>query len=121
MQILWREVFDGNRPFTVDEFLYCYKPSDISQSKGFHQFSAKDTNCRLIKSLLTSDRNWKMEFFFVSGFWVGNPVEVGRDSFPPYIGNIENLRPEGMSLSTNYYYYHYFYLLLSLGHMCFTC
>ena len=27
MQILWREVFGGDRPLTVDEFLYCYKPS----------------------------------------------------------------------------------------------
>ena len=25
MQILWREVFGGDRPLTVDEFLYCYK------------------------------------------------------------------------------------------------
>ena len=30
MQILWREVFGGNHPLTVDEFLYCYKPSEIS-------------------------------------------------------------------------------------------
>ena len=27
MQILWREVFGGDHPSTVDEFLYCYKPS----------------------------------------------------------------------------------------------
>ena len=30
MQILWKEVFGGDRPLTVDEFLYCYKPSGIS-------------------------------------------------------------------------------------------
>ena len=30
MQILWREVFEGDRPFTVDDFLYCYKPSEIN-------------------------------------------------------------------------------------------
>ena len=30
MQVLWREVFKGDRPFTVDEFLYCYKPLDIN-------------------------------------------------------------------------------------------
>ena len=41
MQILWREVFDKNRPLTVDEFLYCYKPSEISQSLGFYQFIAR--------------------------------------------------------------------------------
>ena len=35
MQILWKEVFGGDRPLTVDEFLYCYKPSGISQSRVF--------------------------------------------------------------------------------------
>ena len=34
MHMLWREVFDKNRPLTMDEFLYCYKPSKISQSLG---------------------------------------------------------------------------------------
>ena len=41
MQVLWREVFGGDRPLTVDEFLYCYKPSEINQSLGFHQFIAR--------------------------------------------------------------------------------
>ena len=68
MQVLWREVFDGNRPLTVDEFLYCYKPSKISQSLGFYQFSVKDSNYRLVKSLPTSDRKWKTKFFFVFEF-----------------------------------------------------
>ena len=30
MQVLWREVFEGNRPLIVDEFLYYYKPSEIN-------------------------------------------------------------------------------------------
>ena len=94
MQVLWREVFDRNRPLTMDEFLYCYKPSEISQSLGFYQFSIRGSNCRLVKSLPTSDRKWKTEFFFVSRFWAGKPVEVGRDPFPPYTGEMGNLRPE---------------------------
>ena len=57
MQVLWREVFEGDRPLTVDEFLFCYKPSGINQSLGFYQFTAKGKDCRLIKSLVTSDRN----------------------------------------------------------------
>ena len=81
MQVLWREVFEGNRPFTVDEFLFCYKPSEINQSLGFYQFTAREKDYRLIKSLVTSDRNWKTEFFFVSGFWAGRPIEVDRDPF----------------------------------------
>ena len=82
MQVLWREVFEGNRPLTVDEFLFCYKPSEINQSLGFYQFTARGKDYRLIKSLVTSDRNWKTEFFFVSGFWAGRPIEVDRDPFP---------------------------------------
>ena len=57
MQVLWREVFEGDRPLTVDEFLFCYKPSEINQSLGFYQFTAKGKDCRLIKSLVMFDRN----------------------------------------------------------------
>ena len=57
MQVLWREVFEGDRSLTVDEFLFCYKLSEINQSLGFYQFTAKGKDCRLIKSLVTSDRN----------------------------------------------------------------
>ena len=96
MQVLWKEVFEGDRPLTVDKFLYCYKPSEISQSLGFYQFSGSSTDCRLIKSLLTFGRNWKTKFFFVSSFWAGNAVEVGRDTFLPYTSEVGNLRPKGM-------------------------
>ena len=99
MQILWKEVFERDRPLTVDEFLYCYKPLEISQSLDFHQFTVRGKDCRLIKSLPISDRNWKMEFFFVSGFWAGNPIEVGKDPFGPYTGELGNLHSEGMFLS----------------------
>ena len=57
MQVLWREVFEGDCPLTVDELLFCYKLSEINQSLGFYQFTAKGKDCRLIKSLVTSDRN----------------------------------------------------------------
>ena len=100
MQILWREVFEGDCPLTVDEFLFCYKPSEISQSRGFYQFTARRKDCRIIKSLVTSDRSWKTEFFFVSGLWAGRPADVGRDPFPPYTGELGNLRPEGMLTTT---------------------
>ena len=79
MQVLWREVFEGNCPLTVDEFLYCYKPSEINQSLGFYQFTARGKDYRLIKFLVTSDRSWKTEFFFVTGFWARHPIEVEKD------------------------------------------
>ena len=108
MQVLWREVFEGDCPLTVDEFLFYYKPLEINKSLGFYQFIARGKDCRLIKSLVTSDRNWKTEFFFISGVWFGHPVEVGRDPFAPYTGELGNLRPRGMFLFI-YYIYIYIY------------
>ena len=111
MQILWREVFGGDRPLTMDEFLFCYKPSEINQSLGFYQFTARGKDCRLIKSLASSDRNWKSEFIFVSGFWARNPVDVGRDPFAPYSGDLGNLRPEGTSLPFFFFLFFLFYFV----------
>ena len=108
LQVLWREVFEGNCPLTMDEFLYCYKPFEINQSLGFYQFTARGKDYRLIKSLVTSYRNWKMEFFFVLGFWVGHPIEVDRDPFPPYIGELWNLCPEGMLVPTLLFNLHFY-------------
>ena len=68
MQVLLGEAFNGNRPLTVDKFLYCYKHSEISQSLGFYQFLARGSNCRLIRSLPSFDRLWKTKFFFALGF-----------------------------------------------------
>ena len=112
MQVLWREVFEGDRPLTVDEFLFCYKPSGINQSLGFYQFTAKGKDCRLIKSLVTSDRNWKTEFFFVSSFWFGHPVEVGRDPFTLYSRELRNLHPEGIFLFFIFNIYNVFIFFL---------
>ena len=30
MQVLWREMFEGDHPLTMGEFRYCYKPSEIN-------------------------------------------------------------------------------------------
>ena len=117
MKILWREVFGGDRPLTMDEFLFYYKPSEINQSLGFYQFIARGKDCILIKSLALSDRNWKTKFIFVSGFWAGNLVDVGRDPFAPYSRDLGNLRPEGTFLP--FFIFHFllsyiFYLFLTL-------
>ena len=108
MQVLWREVFGG----TVYEFLFCNKPSEINQSLGCYQFTIRGIDCRLIKSLVSSNRNQKMEFFFISGFWAENLIEVGRDTFPTYTGELGNLCPEGMFYFFNFLDMYYFYLLL---------
>ena len=87
----------------VDESLYCYKPTKILKKKknyvGFYQFSARGSSYRMIKSLPLFDRLWKREFFFVSRSWDGDPIEVGRDVFPPYVGAMGCLRSKGLLLT----------------------
>ena len=104
-------MFEGDRLLTVDEFLFYYKPSKINQSFGFYQFTARGKDCRLIKPLVTFDRNWKTKFFFVSSFWSEYPIKVGKDLFTPYTRELRNLRPEGMFCFT-FFFFKCFYLLL---------
>ena len=96
MQVLWREALEGNCPITVDEFLFCYKPSEIKRSAGFYQFSSRGSYYSLIKGRSSSDRLWKTEFFIISGNWAGDPVDVHRAPFTPFTSPIGRLRPEGM-------------------------
>ena len=58
-QVLWRKVLEGNRPITVDEFLYCYKPSEIKKFAGFYQFSSRGSYYSLINRRSSSDWFWK--------------------------------------------------------------
>ena len=85
MQVLWREVFEGDRPLTVDEFLYCYKLSEINQSFSFYQFTAKGKDCRLIKSLVTSDKNWKMSFSSSLVFGLDTLLRLPGIHLPPIL------------------------------------
>ena len=97
----------------MDEFLFYYKPSKINQSLGFYQFTAMGKDCRLIKSQASSDRNWKMEFIFVSSFLAGNHVDDGRDPFAPYSRDLGNLHPKGTSFP-----FHFFYFFLFVSNPC---
>ena len=97
MQVLWREALEWDRPITVDEFIYCYKPSEIKKSAGFYQFSSRGPHFSLIKGCSSSDRFWKTEFFIISGNWARDPVDVSNAPFPPFTSPLGRLRPEGMS------------------------
>ena len=96
MQVLWREALEGNRPITVDEFLYCYKPSEIKKSASFYQFLSRGSYYSLIKGRSSFDRLWKKEFFVISGNWDGDPANVGSPPFPPFTSPLGRLHPKGM-------------------------
>lgn len=58
-------------------------PVQISMSLGVFQFSPGVELFKLITSLsFQFSPEWKSEFFFIYGFWIGDPIEVGRDAFP---------------------------------------
>ena len=119
MQVLWREALEGDRPITVDEFLYCYKPSEIKKSAGFYQFSSRGSPYSLIKGRSSSDRVWKTEFFIISGDWAGDPIDVANAPFPPFTNPLGRLRPEGMFLFhfiSSYYYFFIYSIFLSSNH-----
>ena len=80
----------------MDEFLYCYKPSEIKKSAGFYQFSSRGPRFSLIKGCGSSNRLWKTEFFIIYGNWAGDPVDVNSASFPPFTSPLGRLHPEGM-------------------------
>ena len=100
-----RKFFYGNRPLTVDEFLYIVtNPHKLANPLVFTSFLlGVQTLSWSSPPPPTTNRRWKTEFFFVSEFWVGNPVEVGKDPFPPYTGEIGNLHLEGMLLFTTHF------------------
>ena len=110
MQMLWCKVFEGNRPIIVDQFLYCYKPSEIKQSIGFYQFSSRGPQFSLIRGRSSFDRLWKKEFFFVFGNWARDLSDVNNAPFPPFTSALGHLRPKGTSFT---FYFVYFYLLFS--------
>ena len=43
---------------------------------AFTSFFARGSNYRMIRSLPTSDKEWKKEFFFVSGPWARDPESL---------------------------------------------
>ena len=105
MQVLWCEVFEGNCPITVDEFFYCYKPSEITQSTGSYQFLSRGSQFSLIRGCSSSDRLWKKEFFFIFGDWVGDPIDVNNAPFPPFTSALGRLRPKDMSFFLSFVYF----------------
>ena len=40
-KVIWGQLIGGNRQLTLDEFFYCYKPQQISSSKGVYHFLAR--------------------------------------------------------------------------------
>ena len=67
VEVLYGAMFEGARRLTVWEFLHCYCPDEISQSKGMYSFVPRSLLLRLVCETLDSNRNWKSRYFFMEG------------------------------------------------------
>ena len=63
------------------EFLHCYHPNEIAQSKGMYSFVPRSPLLRLVCETPDSNRNWKSQYFFMEGDeWMCCP---GDNEFMP--------------------------------------
>ena len=75
-EVIWGQLSGENHQLTLDEFFYCYKPKQISSSKGIYHFLARKSSLRLMSDMPNSNINWKNRYFFVQGTeWVCKPDE----------------------------------------------
>ncbi|XP_075645570.1 uncharacterized protein LOC142616645 [Castanea sativa] len=65
---------DRVRRLTMEEFFHCYRPSEITKSKGMYSFVPRSLVFRLVFETPDSNRNWKGRYFFLHGDdWMCRP------------------------------------------------
>ena len=57
MEVLYRAMSNGARRLMVEEFFYCYHPTEIVQSKGMYNFVPRSPLSRLVCDTPDSNRN----------------------------------------------------------------
>lgn len=58
----------------VDEFFHCYRPSEISQSKGMYSFLPRKPVLKRVFDIPDTNRNWKSRYFSIQGNdWMCHP------------------------------------------------
>lgn len=73
-KVLWDQMSGGHRGFSLDKFLYCYKPQQIFASQEFYNFMRYKASLELVYDMPDSNHNWKNKYFFVQGSnWVCIP------------------------------------------------
>ena len=94
VEVLYRAMSDGARRLTMREFLHCYRPNEITQSKGMYSFMPRSPLLRLVCETADSNRNWKSRYFFKEGDdWMSCP---GDNEFIPVETTWGIVPPSGM-------------------------
>ncbi|XP_050271890.1 uncharacterized protein LOC126715357 [Quercus robur] len=77
MEILYGAMSNGERKLTVREFLHCYRPDEISGSRGMYSFASRSPLLKVIFETPDSNRDWKSRYFFLEGDrWMNHPGET---------------------------------------------
>uniref|UniRef100_A0A2N9FP09 Uncharacterized protein n=1 Tax=Fagus sylvatica TaxID=28930 RepID=A0A2N9FP09_FAGSY len=78
--VMWKVLSDGKDDLTLDELLFCYKPSQIAASPGFWSLNMRQKGLKLVVGTPSSNREWKDRFVFVCGDnWEGLLCERDDD------------------------------------------
>uniref|UniRef100_A0A2N9EKL8 Uncharacterized protein n=1 Tax=Fagus sylvatica TaxID=28930 RepID=A0A2N9EKL8_FAGSY len=81
--VMWKVLSNGKDDLTLDELLFCYKPSQILASPGFWTLNMRQRGLKLIVGNPSSNREWKDNYVFVCGDnWEGLQCEKD-DNFIP--------------------------------------
>ena len=67
VEVLYGVMYDGARRLIMEDFFHCYRPSEITQSRGMYIFLLRSLLLRLVCETLDSNRNWKSRYFFIQG------------------------------------------------------
>ena len=87
------------RRLMVEEFFYCYRPAEITQSKCMYNFAPRGLLLRLICENPNSNRDWKNCYFFFEGDeWMCHPGDI---EFMHVDKTWGIMPPLGMPLSVN--------------------
>ena len=77
MEILYGAMTDGARSLTVREFLHCYRPNEIDESRGVYSFVPKSPFLKVIYETPDSNWDWKSRYFFLEGDgWMCRPGDT---------------------------------------------
>jgi hypothetical protein len=81
--VMWKVCSNGADDLTVDELLFCYKPSQIAVSPRFWTLNAWQRGLKLIVGTPSSNREWKDDYIFVcEDNWEGLPCERDNKFIP---------------------------------------
>ena len=66
-EVLYEVLSDGARRTMMEEFFHCYRPSEITQSKGMYSFLPRSSSFRLVCETFDLNRNQRSRYFFIQG------------------------------------------------------